>query len=144
MRPNRSRMAYHVVPLGAALILLTAGVFVACGNATDTVRFRYDNRTDSTLCTYPSPQDAAAGKCQEPATPHATTRFGSGCGYGTSSAVRTHPVTMILTVKDSGQQIYSRTASCGEWNDSGATLVIEQRGDAFVVKDSLADSAPRR
>src|SRR5438874_1224547 len=126
MRPNPRRMAPNV-PRGAAVILLTVGVFAACGNATDTVRFHYGNRTDSTLCTYPSAQGAAAARCVEPAEPHATTRLGSGCGYGSASAVRTHPVTMILTVKDTGQQIYSRTASCGEWNDSGATLVIEQR-----------------
>ncbi|MEX1252890.1 MAG: hypothetical protein WEE64_00980 [Dehalococcoidia bacterium] len=49
---------------------------------------------------------------------------------------------MIITVKEGGREVYRRTASCGEWNDSGKRLIIEQKGDEFIVTDSLPDSTP--
>ena len=57
-------------------------------------------------------------------------------------AQRGRPITMIITVKQGGDQIYSRTATCGEWQDSGGRFVIEQEADEFIVTDSLPDSTP--
>jgi hypothetical protein len=47
---------------------------------------------------------------------------------------------VIITVKDSGREIYNRTSTCGEAND--ARFIIEQEGDEFVVSDSLPEATP--
>ena len=98
--------------------------------------FTFDNRTDVALCQYPSPQDAAAARCSAELEPRAETDWGRDC-----DGIDSRPITMIITVKDGGRQIYSRTASCGEWHDTGGRFVIEQEGEEFMVTDSLPDAS---
>ena len=43
----------------------------------------------------------------------------------------------MLLALDDGRLIYDRTASCGEWDDSGGEFVIEQNGSDFIVTDNL-------
>ena len=113
------------------LVVMTLLV-AACGPAD--VGFTFDNRTDTVLCEYPSPQDAAGASCLVALDPRAETKGGRDCdGKGE------RPVSVIITVKDGGDQIYSRTASCGEWNDTDRRFVIEQDGSSFLVSDSFPD-----
>ena len=44
-------------------------------------------------------------------------------------------MTVILTVKESGQRIYERSRPCQEWRDSERAFIVEQEGDEFVVTD---------
>jgi hypothetical protein len=68
----------------------------------------------------------------------AESRWGRDC-----DGVSSRPITVVITVKEEGREIYSGTASCGDWNDTERRFVIEQDGEQFVVMDSLSDSAPR-
>jgi hypothetical protein len=36
-------------------------------------------------------------------------------------------------------EIHARSATCGEWDDSGASIVIEERDGEIVVTDSLRE-----
>jgi len=113
------------------MVVALTVIVAACGPAS--VGFTFDNRTDVPLCQYPSPQDAAGGRCLSELEPRDETGSGADC-----DADANRPITVIVTVKEDGRQIYSRTASCGEWDDSGGKFVIEQDGEEFVVTDSLS------
>ena len=112
-----------------ALTVLVAG----CGPAS--VGFTFDNRTDTALCQYPSPQDAAGARCLTELEPRGETGSGADCDND-----RNRPITVIITIKQDGSEIYNRTASCGDWHDAGGRFVI---GDEFVVTDSLQDETPQ-
>jgi hypothetical protein len=64
--------------------------------------------------------------------PQDETKWGRDCDNDEDRAI-----TMIITVKDSGEQLYRRTASCGRWNETNRTFVIEQTGGEFVVSDGI-------
>ena len=115
-------------------------VSTACGLNHEKVKFTFDNRTDSPLCYEPSPEDASDGRCLQEVKPLAETVWRPGCGYGEDADKI--PVTVVLTVREGGHQIYNRTAECRLWQDSDRTFVIEQRGDEFIVTDSLPDGSP--
>jgi hypothetical protein len=106
----------------------------------DEVEFTFDNRTDSLLCVYPYPDDASAGRCLAEVRPRAETGWTPGCAYGTRGEVDRSPVTVVLTLKEGGRQIYQRTASCRTWNETDRKFVIEQRGDEFSITDPLQDA----
>ncbi len=127
------RWARRCLAIFALLVVIVAGV--ACDP--QDARFTFDNRTDAVLCQYGSPNDAALARCRSEVEPRAETVWLRDC-----DAKRGRPITMIITVKQGGDQIYSRTATCGEWQDSGGRFVIEQEGDEFIVTDSLLDSTP--
>jgi hypothetical protein len=117
------------------IVILAAST--ACWLKSEDVHFTFDNRTDSLLCYYLSPEAASAARCQQEVGPQAETAWTPGCGSG--PGVEKNPITVVLTVKQGGRQIYNRTAECRVWQDSDRTFVIEQRGDELVVTDSLPD-----
>ena len=128
----------------AGALGLIVGLFLVyaawCGLRHDDVPFTFDNRTDSVLCVYSSPQDASASRCLAEVKPQAESRWTPGCAYGSREEVDRSPVTAVLTVKDGGRQIYLRTATCRAWNETDRKLVIEQRGDEFIVTDPFSGS----
>ncbi len=143
--PLRFTVVARGVGLGSAswarrwLVTLALLIVIVAGVACDPqdARFAFANRTDAVLCQYGSPNDAALARCRSEVEPRAETVWLRDC-----DAKRGRPITMIITVEQGGDQIYSRTATCGEWLDSDRRVVIEQEGDDFVVTDSLQDSAP--
>ncbi len=118
-----------------ALLAPLLMVVLACGPAN--VGFTFDNRSGSPLCEYPSPEDARGARCLTELDPNSETRGGRDCD-GRNSRL----VTVIITVKEDGQQIYNKTASCGEWEKSKGRFVIEQVGDDYVVTDGLLMPTP--
>ena len=130
-------------PRRAALITFLVGVavlFAACWFKQEEVEFSFDNRTEFLLCYYPSPEDAVAAPCLQELKAQATTVWVPGCGSG--PGVERNRITVILTVKEDGRQIYNRTEECRGWQDSGGTFVIEQHGGEFVVIDPLPEDTP--
>ncbi len=126
----------------ATVVVLTV-VVSGCGPFYSTeVAFTFDNRTDAVLCYFPSRQDAASARCLQELKPRAKTRWLPGCGRGTKDEVHRNPITVVITARDVGRQIYRRTASCGEWKNTDRKFVIEQQGGEFIVKDSLPASTP--
>ena len=117
-----------------AVVPLTV-IVVGCGPAD--VGFTFDNRTDAALCEYTSPRSAAGARCLAEVEPRAETDWGQDCDNDSN-----RPITVVITVKQGGYQIYNRTASCGEWDDSDRRFVIEREGGEFIVTDSLPDSTP--
>jgi hypothetical protein len=126
----------------AVLIALLVGIAVfspACFTG-EHVQFSFDNQTDSVLCLYPYPEDAAAGRCLNEVKPHTTVEGSTGCGEYSGAERNLIPV--IVTVKEEGRQIYQRIEECRTWQASDGKFVIQQRGDDFVVTDPLADATP--
>ena len=124
------------------LWIVILAVSTACWLNNEDVHFALDNRTDSLLCYYLSPEAASAARCQQEVGQQAETAWTPGCGSG--PGVKKNPITVVLTIKQGGRQIYNRTAECGAWQDSDRTFVIEQRGDDFVVSDPFTNSLPSR
>lgn len=123
--------ARRCLAIAVPLSVIVAG----CGPAD--VLFTFDNRTDAVLCEYPSPQDAAGARCLAKLEPRTETDWGRDC-----DGLESRPVTVIITIKQGGRQIYDRTASCGQWHDTERRFVIEQQGGEFIVTDSLTASTP--
>ena len=123
-----------------ALLVGTVAISAACWFKQEEVEFSFDNRTEFLLCYYPSPEDAVAAPCLQELKAQATTVWVPGCGSG--PGVERNRITVILTVKEDGRQIYNRIEECRGWQDSDGTFVIEQQGDDFVVTDSLSDAIP--
>jgi hypothetical protein len=110
------------------------------------------NTSDAVLCFHPSsaaapgvstarPEDLTAlGKTCDGIKPGEISKRDTGCGYGGSA--RNHSVTVRLTVRSTGHAIYEKTAACFEWQDAHATFIIKQRGDQFLVIDSLPAETP--
>ena len=101
-----------------------------------TVEFSFENRTETLLCEYPSTEDAAGGRCLAEVPPGAVTKWEQGCGYG--DRPQQAPITVVLTVRESAERIYARTATCEAWLATDREFVIEQDGDEFLVVDSLS------
>ena len=127
----------RIVRRGLFITFLIAilAVSTACWLKHESLQFNYDNRTGSLLCSYGSPADAASGRCLADIDPLAEKTWGRGCGDGPGAEKAR--ITVIITVKEGGRQIYNRTAECRVWQDSDRTFVIEQRGGEFLVADSL-------
>jgi hypothetical protein len=96
------------------------------------VVFKLDNRTDTTFCYYPSPQDAATERCLQDVKAHSNTTWRLGC-----SSKGTEMITPTITTEDGEQWIYEGTASCNEWKDTGERFVIAKTSEEFVVIDPL-------
>jgi hypothetical protein len=121
-------------------LLIGIAVSAACYMNHEEVTFTFDNRIDSVLCFYRYPEDAFAADCSAEVKPQTTTVWTPGCGYGEHADEL--PLTVILTVKEGGHQIYQRTEECRTWQASDRKFVIEQRGGDFVVTDPLAATTP--
>jgi len=135
-----------------ALLLGSIIVFAACGLTTfpdeHPLKLTFINTSDSLLCFNTS--GTGVDFCNK-VNPRGISFWRPGCGSG-KGAVR-NPITVVLTVKqgdrrvvltekEGERRIYQRTATCKEWEDSGATFIIKQRGDEFIVTDSLPDAPP--
>jgi hypothetical protein len=136
IRDAARRMRYR----SAVLIALLVGiaVFSAACEWEENFDATFDNRTDFILCLYPSPADAAAGRCLDEVKPHATVDGFIECGDGPGTEKNRIPV--IVTVKEGGRQIYQRIEECRTWQASDGKFVIQQRGDDFLVTDPLTDA----
>jgi hypothetical protein len=131
--------------LGLALAGLASLSGCDCLNHVE-VKATFINGTDTLLCDHYFAWGAnksgripdelgCAGGAGETVKPHERRTRLPGCGYyGPDEAFN---LTIVLTVFSDGRVIYNRTASCKEWNDANATFIIKQRGDDFVVTDSL-------
>lgn len=100
------------------------------------VELTYVNNSNVELCEHSSlfgPQTSFS--CNAPVKASGRTRWRPECG----NAPESNELTVVLTVRDGGRQIYNRTATCQEWIDSGAEINIEEDGGEFIVSDSLPD-----
>jgi len=122
------------------LLAGTVAVSAACWFNQEEVEFTFDNRTESLLCYYGSPEDASGARCLEEVKSQATTVWVPGCGDGPGADKI--PLTVVLTVKEPERQIYERTEECRTWQASDGTFVIEQEGDEFAVTDPLTGMTP--
>jgi len=135
--------AVRWTPQRAALIALLVGIAVfsaACYYTPEDVRGTVENRTDSALCFYLYPEDAAEGRCSGEVKPHTTGDWLQECGEERDSDK--FPITVILAVKEGGRIIYQRTEECRVWQASHGKFVIEQRGGDFVVTDYISATTP--
>ena len=128
--------------ISTALMALLIGVAVSSAACKweDNVGGTVENRTDSAVCFYLYPEDAAEGRCSGELKPHTTDDWFQECRDGPGADKI--PITVILAVKEGGRLIYQRTEECRVWQASGGKFVIQQRGDNFVVTDPLADATP--
>ena len=116
-----------------ALLLGSLIVFAACwlidGN---TVKMTFVNESDVGLCFNLSSSSAATGDFCGEVKARGKSVWRPGC-----SPSGDQPITVVLSVGPGGREIYNRTATCNEWEASGAKFTIEKRGDELVVTDSL-------
>jgi hypothetical protein len=136
----RGENCYWYTALTALVVVGIAIFFVACLRE-ENFDATFENRTDFILCLYPSPADAAGGRCLNEVKPHTTVDgFLIECGDGPGTEKNRIPV--IVTVKEGGRLIYQRTEECRVWQASEGKFVIEQRGDDFIVTDYIAATTP--
>jgi hypothetical protein len=125
-------------PILVALLLGSVIVFSACWLIDgQTVKMTFVNETDSLLCFNLSSAAAARGEFCDEIKSHGTSVWRPECGQAGKQ-----PLTVVLSLGPGGREIYNRTATCNEWEASGARFTIERRGDELVVTDSLPDSTP--
>lgn len=121
----------------AVAFLLVFGVlFVACDPG---IGITFVNNTDRELCSYESDFETPRASNLDPELcaeieAHEKITYDTICQSDWLKWV-------ILTVGADGPQIYARAATCGEWEDSGATITIDERDGGFVVSDSLPGEA---
>ncbi|MCH7999955.1 MAG: hypothetical protein IIA91_10805 [Chloroflexi bacterium] len=118
-------------PILIALLLGCVVIFAACLTEND-VKMTFVNESDALLCFNLSSEYGASGTFCDKIKPRATSVWRPGC-----STSGERPVTVVLNAGQGGREVYNRTATCNEWKESGAKFTIEQRGDEFVVTDSL-------
>ena len=119
-------------PILVALLLGSIIVFAGCFEPM--VKLSFENNSDSDLCF--NLTKGIPGYCSK-VDARATTVWRPGCDNP-----ETTTLTIVLSVAQGRREIYNRTATCNEWDASGAKFTIEQRGDELVVSDSLPDSTP--
>ena len=119
-----------------ALLLGCIIIFAACVRE-DTVKMTFVNESDALLCFNLSSAAAARGEYCDEIKPLATSVWRPECSW---SGEQRH--TIVLSLGQGGREVYNRTATCNEWEESGAKFTIEQRGDELVVTDSLPDATP--
>ena len=116
------------------LLLGCAIIFAACDPA---AAITYDNLTGQRLCVYESERSAPSATsdrgCNEVAPKEKQSYLHGPCSGD-------DPLWILITIGPGGKHVYSRFATCEEWD--GETVTIEQRGDEFVVTDSLPDGTP--
>ncbi len=109
-------------------------VFSACWLNENEVKMTFVNESDVGLCFNLSSSSAATGDFCGEVKARGKSVWRPGC-----SPSGDQPITVVLSVGPGGREIYNRTATCNEWEESGAKFTIEQRGDELVVTDSLPD-----
>ena len=124
-------------PILVALLLGCVIVFSACWVNENEVKLTFVNESDVGLCFNLSSSSAATGDFCGEVKARGKSVWRPGC-----SPSGDQPITVVLSVGPGGREIYNRTATCNEWEESGAKFTIEQRGDELVVTDSLPDATP--
>jgi hypothetical protein len=123
-------------PILVALLLGCVIVFAACVRES-TIKLTFVNESDSDMCFNLSSAAAARSDTCGEVKPSGTTVWRPECGQAGEQ-----PLTVVLSLDQGGREVYNRTATCNEWEESGAKFTIEQRGDELVVTDSLPDGSP--
>ena len=107
--------------------LLVGTILVACDPG---VGLKVENRSASALCKYESERSVGdSGRCYK-IEPGDSPTFSIIC-------TREMEKTVVLTVGQGGPRFYARTATCGKWKDSGATVTVRQRDGEFIVEDGF-------
>jgi hypothetical protein len=121
-----TRIVLPLVKLAGLFVVLASAsaMFISCADRTTS--FYFDNRAPYVLCYYAADESEALGRCANEVDAQQVTEWAPECGAD-------QPLTTILTVRESGERIYTRTATCSEWNDTDRKFVIEQRDGKFVV-----------
>jgi hypothetical protein len=115
--------------LGAVVLAIVVGLAAAaCDRG---IGLKFENKTDSALCWYESEEETRPDLCA-PLPPHETHNYSTLCGGDADK-------TVVLRVGGDGEIIYSRTATCDQWSDSGAWVTIETVDRQFAVNDSLPE-----
>jgi hypothetical protein len=114
------------------LLLIFGVLLVACDPG---IGITFVNNTDSQLCFYesdfekPTMNDLDPDRCNRLEAQERVTY---------STLCLSDRLKWVLLKEDvAGPLIYARSATCGEWEDSGATVTIEEVDGEFVVTDSL-------
>lgn len=115
-----------------ALLIACAAVFTGCDPG---IGLEIVNNTSSTLCWYED-QDRVGDPdhCVE-ILPKFQATYAVLC-------LSDYERSAIFTVGVTGEQIYNRTATCGEWKDAGSKVTIDQIDGKFVVTDGLPEPTP--
>lgn len=123
-----------IVALLGAFPVILAGCESLTG---ERVKFTVENHSDSLVCLYPDVETSEAGRCLKPVKAGTSDGWELGCAYGAGADKA--PVTVVITIKETGQRVYNKTAECRVWQASDRRFVIEQRGDEFIVNDPLSN-----
>jgi len=128
------------------MLLLTIAGIVGCEDilGVDDIPKRWEakltfrNNSDSLICfaTGGSVDRQASDPCDE-VGPRKKTVWRPTCGYG-DEAEYGH-LTVVLNVRSDGREIYKRRETCRFWEDAGAVITIEGRGEELRVEDNLPD-----
>ncbi len=116
-----------------AILIGFAFILAACDPSPEII---YDNQTEQTLCFYSSEKGPPTASLE--------------CGNAVKASQRKSYLTgicrgddvewVMLTVGPGGDQIYTKMATCEEWDR--ATITIQERGGQFVVTDTLPLPTP--
>lgn len=114
-----------------ALLLSAALASVLLSACDPVIEVTVANRTDATICFYDGRKGRPSARldlCGE-VKPNAEKSWGVLCSDGATLWV-------VLTLD--GREIYATSATCKQWEDSGAWVVVEQRNGQFITSDSLS------
>ena len=134
LRPGARGIGIHLRSLvaGLAILVLLASALGCAGwFNSESVELTFENRTDATLCIYPTLPDALGGRCLTQLDPGEEHESKHGCGD--SANADKNPKTIVITLRDTDETIYTRTDECRAWQQSDRTLIIEQSTDGFHV-----------
>jgi hypothetical protein len=101
----------------------------ACDENNQRTRLTFVNSSDVSLCfgvTVVDPQ-----LCSE-VKPHSTSSKKTDC-YGSMK--------VVLIRRDGTQALYTKNATCDEWQGSGGTFIIKQEGEGVSITDSLPEAS---
>ena len=121
-----------------AFLILVTVTLVACDPG---IGMTVVNNTDVPICWYSSGVYGAGKNFPDTTDPEGCMSVepggrlvvGVGCYSDSTKWV-------VLTLGVGGQEIYAKSATCGEWEKAGATVVLDQRDGEYVVRDGLGDS----
>ena len=120
----------------AALFIALLVVGAGCESLTrETVKFEVENHSELLVCLYPDVESSETGRCLKPVKGGTSDGWELGCAYGSNADAA--PVTVVITVRETGQRVYNKTAECRVWQRSDRTFVIEQSDGEVVVTDPL-------
>jgi hypothetical protein len=132
----------HVLFAGSLLVL--AALLTACDPG---IGITVVNESASAVCWYSSGNYRHGDERPDPADadePCSLVVPGETRGPSVVLCHRGNTKWVVLTLGEGGPEIYARSATCGEWEDSGATVTVKQRDGKFVITDSLPDASPTK